>query len=698
MRKQRLVLKSLFVISVCLFSITITTRAESLEIINKTSEMLESDTEEISIDLEENEFETIEVKESIVVTEQTEVYTHKEEQHIDDQPINEPFTDEYIFEDQIELLQNGDMASQYFDSNQHSPVSFSIDEENWADTLRNRVSEVMANADDFVYISDLNLNRFDDIDTVRLVYRSCIRGDRFYVSGSFSYYCDADGNITKIKIGYYSAFCDGEGVPDKTKIGTYVENFYQHASTAIEYAGKGRNKLEQSLLAHDWIVRECQYDYEHYVAGSIPAESYNAYGCLVKGVAVCNGYALAYSYIMEELGYDSYIIASDAMNHAWNMIEINSQWLHVDATWDDPVIRNGLTFYGNPNNDVHDEGLVLHRNFLKTDAEFEELGHYRWKLQNSELELPESQGRDYFTEYIFDNDASGTEYVLLNGKWYFEKDSHLYNSKDLITDHAKTIEKVNVNICYMHALEDQIYFTDFSNIYCWTPGTGQMSVVMIGTNLISELTIKNGEIVYVLYDGTTFSRNTLSEINTVPTIQSVKMTSYEKLLIQWSQVAGCEGYVLYRASSLNGTYSVIKTIKQDDLTGYTNIVSATDDYYYKVRAYVTVDGNKIYGDYSDVMKGNVISGPPANFTVKPVNETKVKFTWDKVEDADGYVICMSTEKDGTYKVTKNITDINTLTYSKYLPVGETYYFYMKSYRINGDKKIYSRPSEIFSNK
>ncbi len=136
--------------------------------------------------------------------------------------------------------------------------------------------------------------------------------------------------------------------------------------------------LQKALIVHDRIALICEYDeesfnqwenyknkaneaytngdtalYEQYEAlamESIPPESYNMYGTLNLEISVCQGYSKTYQYILEKLGIDSYLCASNQLFHVWNIIEIENEYYHVDITWDDPV------------HDIY--GQVLHDNFL----------------------------------------------------------------------------------------------------------------------------------------------------------------------------------------------------------------------------------------------------------------------------------------------------------------------------------------------
>lgn len=120
---------------------------------------------------------------------------------------------------------------------------------------------------------------------------------------------------------------------------------------------KNNNELtdvEKALLLHDRLAIWCEYDYANLVANTLPDESYSAYGVFAKKTAVCMGYALAYDYLLLQVGIDSYYCSSGTLNHAWNIVYINDSKYHVDVTWDDPVW------------DI--SGQVLHNNFLRSTA------------------------------------------------------------------------------------------------------------------------------------------------------------------------------------------------------------------------------------------------------------------------------------------------------------------------------------------
>ncbi|MGN0659795.1 MAG: PQQ-binding-like beta-propeller repeat protein [Emergencia sp.] len=80
-------------------------------------------------------------------------------------------------------------------------------------------------------------------------------------------------------------------------------------------------------------------------------------------------------------------------------------------------------------------------------------------------------------------------------------------------------------------------------------------------------------------------------------VSSVKVTAgKKKATVTWKKVSGATGYQVSRATSKNGTYKVMKTTTS---LKYTNTsLTSGKTYYYKVRAYRTINGVKYYGKWS----------------------------------------------------------------------------------------------------
>lgn len=97
----------------------------------------------------------------------------------------------------------------------------------------------------------------------------------------------------------------------------------------------------QMLFLHDYMVLHTDY-----CLGA--PHCYDAYGCLVLGRAVCDGYAAAFQVLMNRLGVEcgrmrgsSASARTGEVSHAWNYVKLPDGCYFVDVTWDDPVVSNG---------------------------------------------------------------------------------------------------------------------------------------------------------------------------------------------------------------------------------------------------------------------------------------------------------------------------------------------------------------------
>ena len=103
----------------------------------------------------------------------------------------------------------------------------------------------------------------------------------------------------------------------------------------LELAAIGSDEYEREKLLHDALITRVSY-----VDGT---HAHDAYGALVEGKAVCEGYARAFQYVLYQAGIQCLIAEGNGVNpgtgtsepHAWNVVRIDGQYYHVDVTWDD---------------------------------------------------------------------------------------------------------------------------------------------------------------------------------------------------------------------------------------------------------------------------------------------------------------------------------------------------------------------------
>lgn len=112
---------------------------------------------------------------------------------------------------------------------------------------------------------------------------------------------------------------------------------------------------------HDYLINSSVYDKaraESIESGSDAggSNSHKANGPLIDGIALCSGYSDAMKIFLDKMAITNYKVSNT--NHIWNLVYIDSSWLHLDLTWDDPVTNTG-------------DNILLHNFFLiDTDTLF----------------------------------------------------------------------------------------------------------------------------------------------------------------------------------------------------------------------------------------------------------------------------------------------------------------------------------------
>lgn len=118
-------------------------------------------------------------------------------------------------------------------------------------------------------------------------------------------------------------------------------------------------------------------------------------------------------------------------------------------------------------------------------------------------------------------------------------------------------------------------------------------------------------------------------------------------------------------------------------SGYLSKVSNTMVYNVQVRGYITVNGQKNYGKWSD--KAYLFTQPMVKKA--SVSGSKLKITWSKVSGVTGYDVYVSTKEKSGYKKVKSLSSSkSSVTVSKLggkkFSSKKTYYIY-----IVGKKKV-----------
>jgi hypothetical protein len=104
--------------------------------------------------------------------------------------------------------------------------------------------------------------------------------------------------------------------------------------------------------------------------------------------------------------------------------------------------------------------------------------------------------------------------------------------------------------------------------------------------------------------GKTIYTKFTSAIAGTPTLSTPAVSvvsSKTGISVKWNAISGASGYEVYRSPSKGGSYNKVKSTTG---TSFSNeSVTVNQEYYYKVRAYRTIDGDKKYGSFSGPQLG-----------------------------------------------------------------------------------------------
>lgn len=165
-------------------------------------------------------------------------------------------------------------------------------------------------------------------------------------------------------------------VNSETDLQAKKDEFNSAVQTAFAEVQSNSTQYEQELWLHDYLVMNNDYV-------SYSKFAHTAYGALVEGECVCEGYTRAFQLLLNKLGIENYPISgsdteeAEQANHIWNMVKLDNEWYQVDITWDDN---------GNNPEDVYYAYFNITASEMQKDHTF--VGNY--------VNLPECNGTEYF--------------------------------------------------------------------------------------------------------------------------------------------------------------------------------------------------------------------------------------------------------------------------------------------------------------
>ncbi len=141
------------------------------------------------------------------------------------------------------------------------------------------------------------------------------------------------------RVGYYQS---------KPQEAIYIEMSYTMPISAqrdtVQAAGHmaqqaAGDEVQREIYLHDLLCLQTTYDMD-------AANAHSAYGALVEGRAVCDGYARAMTLLLRLSGIECGMVQGEIRStggaHAWNLVKVNGAYTWLDVTNDD---QSAVTTY-----------------------------------------------------------------------------------------------------------------------------------------------------------------------------------------------------------------------------------------------------------------------------------------------------------------------------------------------------------------
>ena len=220
-------------------------------------------------------------------------------------------------------------------------------------------------------------------------------------------------------------------------------------------------------------------------------------------------------------------------------------------------------------------------------------------------------------------------------------------------------------------------------------------------NIASEYKFK---VKAISKDGAAYDSDLSGEASAAPSrnaqdwLLAATPQDYQSVTLSWKPANGVSGYQILMSNSENGPYT--EAAKANAPGATITGLSMAKNYFFKVKAFVTINGNTKWSTESAVVNAKpALAAPVFKSVVTKTSTSNVTIKWKKVPGATGYEVLRSKSKSkkgtiiaGGKKKTKynKIKKLKKLSFvDKNAAPGVTYWYKVRAYKTIGKKRYYS---------
>ncbi|MCL2400694.1 MAG: hypothetical protein FWC91_13240 [Defluviitaleaceae bacterium] len=116
----------------------------------------------------------------------------------------------------------------------------------------------------------------------------------------------------------------------------FLETYIENRNIINRVVHENMSEADKVRALHDFLAVISIFDH---ASPNLRHDLWHtAYGVVINREAVCAGFANAFWMLLEMVGINSYVVIGnvtgfDNLLHAWNLINVEGQYFHIDVTW-----------------------------------------------------------------------------------------------------------------------------------------------------------------------------------------------------------------------------------------------------------------------------------------------------------------------------------------------------------------------------